>query len=97
MMELGMVSTHLHLLLRVHPCTVLTRLVQRAKGGAATLANRELGTRLRWAKGYNVESVSVRALRDVQMYVRNQASHHPDQAIPGWGTHEQFEEHELMR
>ncbi len=85
-LELGIVSTHVHLVTRVHPCTILTRLVQRLKGSTATLANRELGTRLRWAKGYSVESVSVRAIWDVRMYVRNQPAHHPDQAIVGWGA-----------
>src|SRR3990172_8448354 len=65
-LEVGMVSTHVHLLVRVHPTTNLTRLLQRLKGGSSMLANRERralpGAELKWAKGYSTRSVSQRAL-----------------------------------
>lgn len=35
-LELGIVTTHLHLLVRLHPSTVIPRLLQRMKGGTAT-------------------------------------------------------------
>ena len=84
---LGMVQTHVHLLLQLHPTTGISRLMQRLKGGSSVLANREghAGSRpLRWEKGYNIESVSPRALDAVQVYVLGQATRHPDEAIPGW-------------
>jgi REP element-mobilizing transposase RayT len=87
-LALGVVSTHVHLLLRVHPQTALPRLVQRIKGGSAVLAEREgysrRGMSLRWARGYNLESVSPRALELVRSYVETQAQHHPAEAIVGW-------------
>jgi len=85
--ETGIVSTHLHLLMRVHPTTEVPRLPQRMKGGTAVMLNRIRGGSrppIRWAKGYNVESISSRALDVVARYVRDQHHHHPGDAIPDW-------------
>src|SRR5574342_267371 len=62
---LGMVQTHVHLLLQLHPTTCIPKLMQRLKGGSSVLANREghAGQRpLRWSRGYNSVSISPRAL-----------------------------------
>ena len=86
-MELGIVSTHLHLLIRLHPTATVSQLVQRMKGGTSAGAIRNSppsARRLRWARGYNVESVSLRAVEVVSAYVRNQSRHHPNEAIAGW-------------
>ena len=88
LIALGMVTTHVHLLLRLKPETNIPRLVQRLKGGSAMIANREghaaNGHELRWAKGYNLESVSPAAISDVVSYLGRQSERHPDQAITGW-------------
>jgi putative transposase len=87
MHALGMVSTHVHLLLKLHPTSSISRLLQRLKGGSSVLANREghAGPRpLRWAKGYNIESVSPGAIESARAYVLGQAKRHPQEAIPGW-------------
>ncbi|HMA44008.1 MAG TPA: IS200/IS605 family transposase [Gemmatimonadales bacterium] len=84
---LGMVQTHVHLLLQLHPTTSIPRLLQRLKGGSSVLANREghaTQRPLRWAKGYSIASVSPRALEAVRAYVLSQPSHHPSEVIPGW-------------
>ena len=87
-LEIGMVATHLHLLVRTAPLTNLSRLVQRFKGGSAHQANVErLGqgvNGLRWAKGYTLETVSPRVLDAVRQYLRTQPERHRDEAIPGW-------------
>ena len=91
---LGVVSTHVHLLLQLHPTTSIPRLLQRLKGGSSVLANREghAGTRpLRWARGYGIVSVSPRALEAVRRYVLGQAVHHPREAIPGWENEQSVE------
>ena len=83
----GMVRTHVHLLLQLHPTTNISRLLQRLKGGSSVLANREghaAARPLRWARGYNIESVSPRALAAAREYVQQQPAHHPRDAIPGW-------------
>ena len=86
-LELGIVRTHVHILLRVWPTTPIPRLVQRLKGGSSVIVSRERGSTvrqpLRWAKGYNIDSVSRQAVEKVRAYVRNQPDHHPDEAIRG--------------
>jgi REP element-mobilizing transposase RayT len=93
---LGIVRTHVHLLLQLHPTTNISRLLQRLKGGSSVLANRgghAAGRPLRWARGYNIESVSPRALAAAREYVLRQPVHHPQEAIPGWsGGGEPMEE-----
>jgi len=87
LIQAGIVSTHVHVLLRIHPSTELSRLLQRMKGGTAMALNRLRGPStpaVRWAKGSNIESVSVRALSDVLRYIRDQHRHHPGDAIAGW-------------
>ena len=84
--EMNMVTTHVHLLVRVHPTTSIPRLLQRLKGGSAVIGTREgyAGSRaLRWARGYNVESVSPRAMARVRAYIRDQQAHHPREVIHG--------------
>ena len=63
-LELGIVTTHLHALFQIHPTTALPRLLQRLKGCTATRVNQQrlTTTSLLWSKGYNIESVSSRAL-----------------------------------
>jgi REP element-mobilizing transposase RayT len=84
----GLVTTHAHLLLQISPATDISLLVQRLKGGSAMLAGREgHGPRespLRWARGYNMESVSPRALPEVVRYIERQSERHPREAIVGW-------------
>jgi len=87
LLAIGMVQTHVHVLIRAHPSTILPRLLQRAKGGSAMAAKRVgLGGSegLRWAKGYSAQSVSWRALDVVREYVLNQERRHPHEAIDGW-------------
>jgi REP element-mobilizing transposase RayT len=86
-LELGIVRTHVHLLLRIHPTTALPRLFQRLKGGSAVIATRERHAHpepLRWSRGYGIVWVSPTAVESVRRYVRTQHLHHPEQAIPGW-------------
>ena len=87
LLAIGMVQTHVHMLIRAHPSTMLPRLLQRAKGGSAMAATRlALGGAdgLRWAKGYSAQTVSWRALGAVREYVLNQERRHPHEAIDGW-------------
>ena len=86
-LEVGLVSTHVHLLLRTHPTTELSRLVQVLKGGSAAVANRELPpgpAPLRWAAGYSVNSVGASGLDQVRAYLRAQPRRDPAECIVGW-------------
>lgn len=87
-LEIGMVTTHVHLLIRIHPTTNLSRLLQRLKGGSAAIAGKEQrstsGHELRWAKGYSIHSISARVIGNVRAYLRAQPTKHLEEAIPGW-------------
>ncbi len=87
-LELGMVTTHLHLLARAHPMTSLARLLQRLKGASSATASKErhstTGVELKWDKGYSIHSVSARNLDAVRQYLRQQPAHHPNEVIKDW-------------
>ena len=87
-LEIGMVTTHVHLLVRLHPTTNLSRLLQRLKGGSATIAGKERhstgGHKLLWAKGYSIHTVGPRGIVIARAYLRAQPTRHPGEAIAGW-------------
>jgi putative transposase len=87
-LAIGIVSTHVHLLLATHPSTNLPKLIQRLKGASARVANKEGHTPgnapLRWEEGYNIQSVSLSLLPNTREYVLKQAAHHPNECIEGW-------------
>jgi REP element-mobilizing transposase RayT len=87
-LEIGMVRTHVHVLVRVHPTTILPRLLQRWKGASAVIAGKERhsteGQDLRWAKGYSIHTVGARQLGRVRDYLRSQPQRHPNERIVGW-------------
>ncbi len=95
-LELGMVSTHIHLLVRLHPTTRLPRLLQRLKGGSARLANQQLcltrPNTLQWEAGYSIHSLNPRSLERVREYLRGQPEHHPEERIADWdGDRSEYE------
>jgi putative transposase len=93
-LALGIVATHVHVLMRVHPTTDLPRLLQRMKGGSAhgiNAATPAARTVLKWAKGYSVTSVSPGGLDRVLAYVCAQHLRHPTEAIAGWPPPEGIE------
>ncbi len=87
-LEIGMVQTHVHLLLRIHPTANVSRMVQRLKALSSTVANRErpgdAGVPLYWAKGYAVKTVRPEGMEAIRAYLRRQPTHHPTEAISGW-------------
>ncbi len=87
-LEMGIVATHVHLLVRIDQATSLPRLLQRLKGGSSYVAGKEKhsnsGRSLKWAKGYSIETVSPRQLQAVRGYLRSQSQRHPGAAIQGW-------------
>jgi len=82
--EIGIVSNHIHLILELSPRPDIPRLVQGLKGASARIANRDgymPRARLQWATGYDFRSLGVRDLYRAIEYVRNQSQHHPEVAI----------------
>lgn len=84
-LAMGMVTTHIHLLVTMAPTTGIPRLVQRFKGGSSRVAEIEgHSTRLQWANGYSVSSVSRREIARALTYLQAQPKHHPLEAIRDW-------------
>ena len=82
---MGVVRNHVHLLLHLDGLIDIPQLVQRLKGASARIANRDrvLGeVRPRWAKGYDLRSVSPRAMPAAQAYLARQGVRHPGLAVP---------------
>ena len=83
-LEIGMVATHVHLLLRVEPLNDLTKMIGRMKGASSRIAKRDEICPISWADGYNVESVSPADEAKLRHYLRAQPYRHPTEAIEGW-------------
>ena len=81
--ELAMLKTHVHMVVRTPPRIDLPRLVQFFKGGSSYAASRHPGNvlGLRWAPEYSATSVGPKQLEIVRRYLRQQPNHHPDEAI----------------
>lgn len=86
LIQLGIVSDHVHVLLGLPHHVDVPRLVQALKGATARIANRDgIASKrpLRWAQGYDLRSVSPGNVEKVRSYVRRQSAHHPERAIEG--------------
>lgn len=78
LLEVGMVSTHVHLLLRAVPLTKIPAMVDRMKAVTARIAS------LSWGEGYDVETVGPQDEMRVRQHLRAQPFRHPDEVIDGW-------------
>ena len=83
-LEIGLVSTHIHLLIRSQPLTDLVTMVGKMKGVTSRVAKRDAIAPLTWADGYDIESVSPGDEMKIRHYLRAQPFRHPSEAIPGW-------------
>lgn len=82
---LGIVRTHVHILLVGEPVTDIPRLLQRFKGGSSVLINREghreHGREIRWERGYAIHTVGWKGFRAARDYVERQGERHPEERI----------------
>lgn len=85
-LEVGMVTSHVHVLLQFEPSTALVKLVQALKGGSATVINREVPAQppLRWARGYSMHTLGERHVDAVRAYIARQPEKHALERIAGW-------------
>jgi putative transposase len=81
--DLAILKTHVHMVVRTPPRIDLPRLVQFFKGGSSYAASRLPGNvlGLRWAPEYSATTVGPRQLGSVREYLRKQATHHPGEGI----------------
>ena len=82
--EIGIVRSHVHLIVELSPRPDVPRLVQGLKGASARIANRDgymPRARLRWCADYEFRSIGVNDLQRAIAYVRDQNRRHPDLAV----------------
>ncbi|MGH8569795.1 MAG: transposase [Gammaproteobacteria bacterium] len=81
--ELSLLRTHVHVIVRTPVRFDLSRLVQMLKGGSSHAASRLPGNvlGLRWNRRYSVTTVSPRSLRQAAEYLRTQEARHPQEVI----------------
>jgi putative transposase len=81
--ELAILATHVHIVVRTAPRVDLSRLVQMMKGGSSYAASRVPGNRLglRWTREYFVTTVSPRVLPEAVEYLRKQNERHSMEVV----------------
>ncbi len=87
-LEIGMVTTHLHLLVRSEPLADLSKMIGRMKGVTSRVAKRDSICPLSWADGYDIETVSPADEQKIRHYLRAQPYRHPVDVITGWAGDE---------
>ena len=77
--ELSILATHVHVIVRTTPRIDLSRLVQLMKGGSSYAGSRVSGNKfgLRWTREYSVTTVSPRILPEAVRYLQEQNDRHP--------------------
>ena len=81
---MGIVANHVHLVLELSPVVDIPKLAQVFKGASARSANRDSSISkngIKWAKGYDLRSVSPNNLSKAVDYVNSQAVRHSELAI----------------
>ena len=82
--EIGLVATHIHLLVRSEPLADLVMMLGRMKGVTSRVAKRDAIAPITWADGYDIETVSPGDEMKIRHYLRAQPFLHRPDAIPGW-------------
>jgi REP-associated tyrosine transposase len=99
LVELAVVTSHVHVVLRLAPRCDLARLVQCLKGGSALLLNRliEGRGRIRWSEGYDLRSTDLHSLPRLRRYLDDQGHHHGTPLLLRWSLVNVREELERRR
>jgi REP element-mobilizing transposase RayT len=82
--ELAILATHVHIVVRTTPRIDLSRLVQLMKGGSSYAGSRVPENRLglRWTREYSATTVSPRLLPEAVRYLQKQDARHPMERLP---------------
>ena len=78
LLEIGGMSDHIHIVLKLKPVHALADIMRKAKGGSSKWINKEKKLRYKfaWQDGYGAFSVSESQLQAVIQYVQGQEQHH---------------------
>jgi REP element-mobilizing transposase RayT len=78
LLEIGGVSDHVHLLIKLKTDVALAEAIKKVKGKSSKWLNEKPGAidRFEWQAGYGAFSVSASLVEKVRTYIRNQDEHH---------------------
>lgn len=78
LLEIGGISDHVHLLLKLKPVHSVSDIMRKVKGGSSKWINEQHKTneRFSWQDGYGAFSVSESQVNHVVQYIKTQAQHH---------------------
>jgi REP element-mobilizing transposase RayT len=78
---IGNTIDHIHVLVSIHPDTVISTMLKEMKTASSYFVNHNLEKVLYWQDGYGALSVSKKGLEKVHDYVENQKTHHARKTI----------------
>lgn len=78
---IGNTIDHIHVLVSIHPDTVISTMIKEMKATSSYFVNHNLGKALYWQEGYGALSVSKKGVEKVRDYVMNQKKHHTQKTI----------------
>jgi putative transposase len=78
LIEIGGISEHIQLLIKMKPVHALSDIMKKIKGGSSKWVNeqKQIPGGFAWQKGYGAFSVSESLVPTVKRYVRDQEKHH---------------------
>lgn len=76
--QIGGWEEHVHLLLKIHPSQNLSSIIHLIKGESSSWINKELhfSGSFAWQDSYYAESISIKDIKAVNNYIKNQEEHH---------------------
>ncbi len=80
LLEREILYDHVHLILSLRPTHYIPEIINLLKGAASHEANNhhEFDNTLYWMRGYRIDTISARSLKQAKGYVRGQYERHPD-------------------
>lgn len=86
-LAIGGVADHVHLLIHLPTTLSVSALIKNVKGNSSHLVTHKIAPNqfFKWQGSYAAFSVSHQNLKQVEQYIRNQATHHQQKKlIPDW-------------
>ena len=75
-LAIGGTENHVHVLISMHPDTVLSEIIKEMKASSSYFVNHNMGKNLYWQDGYGALSVSKKGIEKLKEYINHQKEHH---------------------
>ncbi|MBA3721849.1 MAG: IS200/IS605 family transposase [Parachlamydiaceae bacterium] len=74
--QINGVQDHIHILLKLHPSTVLSVLIKEIKAYSTSWIKKQDINEFSWQEGYGAFSTSINHIEGLIKYIQNQKNHH---------------------